>query len=537
MKFNTKTKTVSRKKPDTVNFEGEPSYSKSTELDLYSLVVTASLSDKFYETQTETINRLKELITKTDPVFVCQLAIYCREQMYLRSVPLVIVLELNKYLTEQNLRDPKNKMISKVLTRIIQRADEITETLAYYQKINEDNAHDVKVKGHKLKKKLCKLSKQVQKGVADSFLKFDEYQFGKYSQDTEIKLKDALFLTHPNPVMAAQEELFKKIASGTLAVPKTWEVELSKAGQDKKDKKIVWQELIDSNVMGYMATLRNLRNILQAGVTQTHIIKVAKYLSDKEQVLKSKQFPFRFLSAYKELIELNDIDLQHKSMILEALEIAVTHSINNLQGFDYDTSILIACDVSGSMQHSISDKSKIEYYDIGLLLGMLVQSKCKNVITGIFGDTWSVETLPKTSILKNVIDLHRIEGKVGYSTNGYLILEYLIKNKKSVDKIFMFTDCQLWNSSFDRTSSGRYRFNSSAYDSGNSYDTLWKEYKKINPNAKLYLFDVSGYQTTPVRINPDNVFLIAGWNEKVFDVLQSIEKGEENLSKIKEIKW
>ncbi len=51
-----------------------------------------------------------------------------------------------------------------------------------------------------------------------------------------------------------------------------------------------------------------------------------------------------------------------------------------MKGFDLDTKVVIACDVSGSMQQPVSAKSKILMYDIGLLLGMLLQSKCDNVI-------------------------------------------------------------------------------------------------------------------------------------------------------------
>ena len=60
----------------------------------------------------------------------------------------------------------------------------------------------------------------------------------------------------------------------------------------------------------------------------------------------------------------------------------------------------------------------------------------------------------------------------------------------------------------------------------------WEAYKQIAPNAKLYLFDLCGYRTTPLDIARPDVFLIAGWNEKVFDVLHAVENGDEALSKI-----
>jgi hypothetical protein len=64
---------------------------------------------------------------------------------------------------------------------------------------------------------------------------------------------------------------------------------------------------------------------------------------------------------------------------------------------------------------------------------------------------------------------------------------------------------------------------------------VWKRYKKIAPAAKLYLFDLAGYGATPLNVLRDDVFLIAGWSDKVFDVLAAIEKGSDALEIINSI--
>ena len=158
------------------------------------------------------------------------------------------------------------------------------------------------------------------------------------------------------------------------------------------------------------------------------------------------------------------------------------------------------------------------YYDIGLLLGMLLKSRCKQVMTGIFGDRWKIINLPDTGILSNVDAFYKREGEVGYSTNGYLVIKDLIDRKAQMDKIMMFTDCQLWNSHSDL-----------------QITDLWRKYKKICPVAKLYLFDLSGYGNTPLDITRDDVFLIAGWSDKIFDILSAIDKGNDALQEIKKI--
>ena len=82
MKFNTMIKEQSM----TLNHEGAEAFGLSAEMELYTAVVTASLSDKFYETANERIKRIAELVGKCDARFVAQLAVYARREMNLRSV-------------------------------------------------------------------------------------------------------------------------------------------------------------------------------------------------------------------------------------------------------------------------------------------------------------------------------------------------------------------------------------------------------------------------------------------------------------------
>jgi hypothetical protein len=503
MKFNFLTK----QKNTIVNHENASAFPLTPEYELYAAVVTTSLSTSFYEKDTTRLDRIKTLIQKSNPVFVAKLAVYARNQMNMRSVPLVLVVELAKIYSGDTL-------ISKMITNVIQRADEITELLAYYQMANDRNGT----------KKLNRLSKQIQKGLATSFNKFDEYQFAKYNRDTAVKLKDALFLVHPKAKDEAQQDLFDKIASNTLQTPYTWETELSQLGQVKfyneaeKQKAFTnkWEELIDSNKIGYMALMRNLRNIMEANVSGYHIEKVCHYLANEKAVLNSKQLPFRFLAAYREL---KDMKSKYTSMVLDALETAVMISAHNIKGFDVTTSVVIACDVSGSMQQPISPKSKVLLYDIGLMLGMLMQSQCKNVVSGMFGDKWKIINMPKRSVLSNVNEYYKREGEVGYSTNGYLVIEDLINRKECIDKVMLFTDVQMWNSE----------------NTNHTFANSWNRYKAIAPNAKLYLFDLAGYGHAPINMQKNDVYLIAGWSDKVFEVLHALEDKSSALNFINRI--
>lgn len=198
-----------------------------------------------------------------------------------------------------------------------------------------------------------------------------------------------------------------------------------------------WTELIDSHRLGYMAMLRNL---LTCGLDGEHLHAVCSYLANEQAVIHSRQLPFRFLSAYRELAGVAGPDT---AMVMDALEQAVKASAANIAGFGPDTSVVLASDVSGSMWQRVSPHSTVEYYDIGLMLSMLLHSRCRRVVAGMFGDTWKAVSLPHDSILANVQALRSRQGEVGYSTNGHKVVEWLIEQRMAVDKVMLFTDCQL----------------------------------------------------------------------------------------------
>ena len=505
MRFNF----FSRNSAPTVNHEGAAAFTLTPQVELYAAVATAALSDQFYETADTRLQRLRELVAKNDPLFVAQLAVYARESLNLRSVPLVLCVELARLHRGDNL-------VSRLVARVVQRPDEITELLAFYALAN----------GRSGTKILHRLSKQLQKGLALSFNRFDGYQLAKYDRAGAVRLRDALFLVHPNAKDAAQQALFDQLVRGELPTPYTWETELSAIGQatyasdaDRQTAvRSTWETLIDSGQLGYMALLRNLRNLLEANVSTEAMERVCATLADRFAVARSKQLPFRFLAAYREV---KAVPSGHVAAVLVALEKAIAHSAVSLRGFGHGTRVVVACDVSSSMQKAISPRSKVLLYDVSLVLGMLLQSRCQNVIAGMFGDVWKRISLPTGPLLRNVEEFYRREGEVGYSTNGHLVIKDLRERREVVDKVMLFTDVQLWDSTRN----------------GGALAQEWATYRRtVAPNARLYLFDLAGHGTVPLEVRPEiGVALIAGWSDKVFDVLATLDNGGSALTEIEKI--
>ena len=65
MVFNVKPKDKNK----TLNHEGAKAYKMNAPMELYTAVVTASMSDTFYEKNDDRLERIKTLIAQNDPAF------------------------------------------------------------------------------------------------------------------------------------------------------------------------------------------------------------------------------------------------------------------------------------------------------------------------------------------------------------------------------------------------------------------------------------------------------------------------------------
>lgn len=150
-----------------------------------------------------------------------------------------------------------------------------------------------------------------------------------------------------------------------VPTPYTWETQLAAKGNNSD----TWKELILSRKLPYMAMLRNLRNIIQSGVRDNIHKIVQKKLSSPEDVKRSKQFPFRFLSAYAVLNSLEsqpgksiswsttpDFEQEkildsYKACLDRAVQLAAINNVKPIKG-----SLLLMFDCSVQMDEQCSAK-------------------------------------------------------------------------------------------------------------------------------------------------------------------------------------
>lgn len=271
-------------------------------------------------------------------------------------------------------------------------------------------------------------------------------------------------------------------------------------------------------VQNYMAMLRNARNILDADVSPAHIERLCAGLENPKAIRESRQFPFRWLAAYKEI---QNHPSSYASRVLTAIERAAILATANIEGFDVATRVLVATDNSGSMVTGVT--KTMSRMEVGNNLAALLLERCDNVVAGAFGTAWAYGNFPRGRVLDTSQKLGTLDTK-GWATNGHLPIEWATREKRVFDKFLVFTDCQLW----DTTDPWGTR-------STSAMQTAWNRYRaEVNPNARLYLFDLAGYGTSPVNMLHDkNVAMIAGWSSAVFDALAHLERGGDVLDIIR----
>lgn len=309
--------------------EGAPAKHISIENQLRRTLLSCLLWEKnFYESGEDVATRILRLADQCDTKLLRSLAIEARTVFKLRHAPLLILLSMIKR---------GGNLVSKAIEDTINRPDEITELVALYWMDGKRP-----------------LSKQMKLGLSKAFLKFNEYQLAKWNRPGDVKLRDVLFLTHAKPTKD-KEKLFKRLANNELETPNTWESRMA-GGEDKKS---VFEDLLKTNKLGYMALLRNLRGMNECNVDHDLI---------KKGILKPSAavLPFRFISAAK-----------YAPMFERELDEAMIKVMDNMDTLSGKTILLV--DVSGSMTWPLSGKSDLNRIDAANGLAILLSGICDNL--------------------------------------------------------------------------------------------------------------------------------------------------------------
>jgi len=398
---------------------GKAVHGLSPQEQLRRSVLSCLLWEKeFYEDGESIAERISQLCEHVPGQNIMNLALEARIDMNLRHVPLLLILgALNKQMT--------NFSVAEYIGQIVQRPDEMTELLALYWADGR-----------------CPIAAQLKKGLAKAFNQFDAYALAKYNRDGAVKLRDVMFMCHPRPKNGEQGEVWQKLAEGELKAPDTWEVALS-AGEDKKE---VFTRLLMEEKLGYMALLRNLRNMDKAGVDEELVRFAILARKGARRVL-----PFRYTAAARAV--------PHYEPYIDQ---ALCDCINELTPLVGKTHVLI--DVSGSMNYPLSSRSDLTRMDAAATLGAIIPGDVR-LWTFSYG---AVEVPPRKGMAG-------VEAIINSQRHGWTDLRGAIHhvNRHRCDRLIVITDEQSQTGGATPSADKAYLINVASNRNGVGYRGKW----------------------------------------------------------------
>jgi 60 kDa SS-A/Ro ribonucleoprotein len=452
--------------PNTVNDEGGLAFTQTAKLEFVSVLLTTFLEDEFYRTEQKTTEKIRELIKKVgDPRFVAKAALYARNTYGMRSVSHLVAGELAKSVKGE-------RWTKSFYAQVVRRPDDVMETLGYY----------LAVYGRPVPNSL-------KKGLGAALSRFDEYQVAKYRRGHgAFKMVDAVNLVRPKATAP-----LSKLVRGELAPAQTWETKLTQAGGGNTAAEVAdaksqaWGQLVRERKLGYLALLRNVRNILMQAPEL--VDELSQQLADEQAVRRSLVFPFQFLAAVDVLKQGN---LPGTSRVMDALNQAIDHSLANVPKFEGNT--LVALDSSGSMVGRPQT--------IGSLFAATLVKGIGADLMLFSDDARYVSLNPRDTTLTAAQSIPFIRG----GTNFNAIFK---RANRAYDRIVILSDMQGWIG-------------------GGAPVAPFADYqKRYGVAPRVYSFDLKGCGT--LQFPQERVYCLAGWSDRTFEMMQKLDRDPEAL--------
>lgn len=429
-------------------------------------------------------------------------AVTLRNDFYMRLNPQVIMVRASQHPGRKDFTEKNPGKFDEINQKVMFRADDPLSQLSYYIFKNGGKANMPSI---------------LKRSIATKLSKLTPYEVAKY-KNADMGIQNAVFLTHA--FSAPIDELVK---TGTVAVDesqKTWE-NLRSEGKS-------WKEIFNTINMGHMALLRNLCGVF----TEVDDLDFCKKYLDrlKKGVEKGKQFPFRYWSAYHAVSSRN---VNHKSVILDALEECMDISMNNLPEIKGKTAVL--SDNSGSAWGAIpSEYGTVKVAEIDNLSATIMACRSDEGVIIPFGDKIiPIPASKRNGILSQVKEVNKQGHNVGGGTECgvWTFLDDAITNNVWYDNIIIFSDMQaghgdLYGYDGNIRKKG-FAIAKKGWDSDdyiNVMDLINAYRNKVNPKVNVMCVQTAGYNNVVV---PENIYrgvISYGWTGKEAILLDKVTK-------------
>jgi 60 kDa SS-A/Ro ribonucleoprotein len=468
----------------------------------------------------EIVGAAVDVARSATPKDLLAIAAWLRKEGHCRQTPLVLLAVAASEIKTR-------PFVRQYAPKVIQRADELAGAYAAYRYLF----------GKPIPAALLK-------GIKDAFGNFKEYHLLKYMNESKSpSMKDVLLqMPDRKPGKPVSRGVAEYLLNGTLVDRNGKDhsdsaplfaayVGFLKAAGDSKEftpeiaaaadkAKVDWEVLVSmfgnnkatwSNVlprMGYMAALRNIRNMLQAGIAPEDLAPV---ISDRKGVLYSKQFPFRFIAAYREVQQAPGISEAGRRKLLDAIAIALDISVENVGKVPGTTLTIVDC--SGSMGHPLSDKSTMSIKDAASALAGIFHKACETSYVIAFGTTAQVLEARSNDSAYTIIDKLSV-ANVGGSTIAHRALDLAIEKGLKADRIVLLSDMQCY----------------SDHRAGGNLEASLEKYRvRLNRSVWFHSVNLNSPDSSAQVAPGPRVNLVSGFSDKIMGRLMDAEgaKGPE----------
>jgi 60 kDa SS-A/Ro ribonucleoprotein len=410
------------------------------------------------------------------------IARWARDEMNMRTTPMVLLAIAAHEI-------PTKEFTRRYIRASVKRADDILQIFAAY----------LAMYGKPLPNSL-------RRGLSDAISKLTQWEIFRYKGNSHPNFKDVLKMVGRKNSFPVDKVTYDAIMNGTvettvqgstrkeLAIADSfeeakgailkgnlpWEPVLSKFGS----KSEVWNFLLENHLVGYMAMLRNLRNFELAGISYENWNRIEVELVGGAG--KSKQLPFRYVSAYYSVSE-----NRTRTIIAKALDAVLTNGDYRLDG---KTAILV--DVSGSMDTPVSEKSLVSIRAAAAAIaGIIAKSGDADIVT-FHTDAKYLKIDGTYSVMSIVDRILSLPSGGTYAEKAILTLD------KHYDRVIMLSDMQTYGESVQDTLVG---------------------YERKFGKTRYYSVNMGGYEVSPVSERNSSVVLLGGWSEKLLTYIGEIE--------------
>lgn len=492
----TKAKTIT-------NEAGGKAYAYSDKHALAQLACTNTFNGTFYTDATTSLEKVKELVNKlkNNPKFIAQVAIYARDNAYMKDMPAYLVAYLATLSEPKLFRDTFARVITNA--RMLRTFVQIARSGQVGKKVNLSCSSVRKAINKWFQEKTSDYIFKNSLGNDPSFKDIIKLARPKpensekealYQYLTESKVQDKV---HNLPLIVKQFENFKKTKEG--AVPRL-DFRMLDSILSKEQFKELWTNQISN---GWQMVRMNLNNMQKYGVfnDKNNLQLVVNKLKDAEQIANAKVFPYQLLMAF---MNTENVPFEIKEALQDAMEL----SINNTPEFAGKGYVCV--DTSGSMTSNITGNGKVpskaRCVDVAGLFAASIMRKNKSVeIVPFDTSVKKVELNPRDSVVTNARKL----ALNGGGTNCACALRHINAKGGVGDYVIFISDNQSW---VVNNTHGNFQ------TSGTEMQKEWNIFKARNPKAKLICLDLQPYTSSQVKDDTD-ILRIGGFSDLCWTVV------------------